>query len=43
MSATDFLIKSSEDDEFENRYNLQFKLVSSSSLNILSSLDTLFT
>jgi hypothetical protein len=42
MSAEEFLIKTSEDKDFEHRYNLEFKHIENSSFNILNSIEELF-
>lgn len=41
MTAEEFLIKTSEDADFENRHNLEFKLIDNSCLNWMSSLEGL--
>jgi hypothetical protein len=42
MTAADFLIKTSEDSDFEQWYNLEFKFPENSTFNILNSMQTLF-
>lgn len=39
MTAEDFLIKVSEDPDFENKFNLKFENINQSSLNIVESIE----